>query len=71
MTPFTVTTTGYPAPHLTASALPSGVNFHDNGDGTATISGTPSGNARGTHIITLTATNSVGTTTQTFTLVVQ
>jgi len=71
MTPFTVTTTGYPAPNLSASTLPSGVNFHDNHNGTATISGTPSGSARGTHTITITATNSTGTVNQSFTLTVQ
>lgn len=39
---FTVTTTGSPSPALAESgALPSGVTFHDNGDGTATISGNP------------------------------
>ncbi|HEY1621539.1 MAG TPA: immunoglobulin domain-containing protein, partial [Streptosporangiaceae bacterium] len=39
---FTVTTTGHPAAALTESgSLPSGVTFHDNGDGTATLAGTP------------------------------
>jgi hypothetical protein len=37
---FTVTTTGYPVPALTKSgALPAGITFTDNGDGTATIAG--------------------------------
>ena len=37
---FGVTTTGWPLPSLTESgALPSGVTFHDNGDGTGTLSG--------------------------------
>jgi hypothetical protein len=42
---FTVTTSpGYPATAPTISrtgALPSGVTFTDNGDGTATLAGTP------------------------------
>ena len=39
---FTVTTTGNPAPAITSSgALPAGVTFVDNGDGTATLAGTP------------------------------
>jgi hypothetical protein len=38
---FTVTTTGTPAPALTESgALPTGLTFKDNGNGTATMSGT-------------------------------
>ena len=40
---FTVTTTGFPtATTLTETgALPAGVTFVDNGDGTATLAGTP------------------------------
>jgi Abnormal spindle-like microcephaly-assoc'd, ASPM-SPD-2-Hydin/Divergent InlB B-repeat domain len=41
---FTITTTGYPAPSLSispAGSLPSGLTFVNNGNGTATISGTP------------------------------
>jgi len=39
---FTVTTTGYPTPALTRTGtLPTGVSFADNGNGTATINGTP------------------------------
>ena len=39
---FTVTTTGFPTPTLSETgALPSGVTFTDNGNGTATLSGTP------------------------------
>ena len=39
---FTVTTNGYPLPGITESgALPIGVNFKDNGNGTAILSGTP------------------------------
>ena len=69
---FMVTTTaGYPtATVLTESgALPSGVSFTDNGDGTATIAGTPSDT--GNYPITITANNGVAPNpTQSFTLTV-
>jgi hypothetical protein len=69
MTPFTVTTTGFPVPTLTKTgALPAGVTFTDNGDGTATISGVPKATLGGTYAITVTARNEQGTVTQTFTL---
>jgi len=55
---FTVTTTGSPTPSLTESgALPPGVMFHDNGNGSGTLSGTPT--ATGTFNITFTAQNGV------------
>jgi len=39
---FTVTTTGYPTPSITeAGALPNGLAFRDNGNGTGTLYGTP------------------------------
>ena len=38
---FTVTTTGLLPMSLSINALPAGLTFHDNGNGTATISGTP------------------------------
>ena len=42
VTAFSVTTTGTPAPALTETgALPTGVTFVDNGNGTATLAGTP------------------------------
>jgi Putative Ig domain len=66
---FTVTTTGFPTPALTwTGALPAGVTFDDNGNGTATISGTPS--AGGSYPILITATNSTNTVSQSFTLAV-
>lgn len=66
---FTVTTTGNPKPALTVSgALPSGVTFVDNGNGTATISGTPT--APSTSSLGITAQNSKGTANQSFTLTV-
>ena len=68
---FKVTTSGTPAPALSHSGtLPSGVNFVDNGNGTATISGTPAAGTGGTYPVTITAMNSAGTVTQNFTLVV-
>ena len=58
---FTVTTTGAPAPVLSLSGtLPSGLVFKANSNGTATISGTPPANTRGTYAVTITATNGVG-----------
>ena len=51
-------------------ALPSGVTFTDNGDGTATLSGTPAADTGGTYTFTITATNVAGYTTQSFTLTV-
>jgi hypothetical protein len=67
---FTVTATGLPKPTLTeAGALPSGVVFVNNGDGTATLSGTPTASSAGTYHIVITAANDVGTAaTQQFTL---
>jgi hypothetical protein len=55
---FTVTTSGSPTPALTETgALPAGVTFNDNGNGTATISGTPSTSAIGPFAVTITAAN--------------
>ena len=66
---FTVTTTGAPTASLTETgSLPAGVSFKDNGDGTATISGTPASGSGGSYPIQITAANSVGGTTQSFTL---
>jgi hypothetical protein len=67
---FTVTTTGFPTPSITEKGtLPKGVKFLDNGNGTATLSGTPT--AKGTFSLTFTASNSVGSAaTQTFILTV-
>jgi hypothetical protein len=67
MAPFTVTTTGFPVPSLTRKgALPSGVTFTDNGNGTATISGVPS--TGGNYPILITATNAYGSSTQSLTV---
>ena len=67
---FSVTTTGYPAPSLAETgALPTGISFHSNGNGTATISGTST--VVGTSTLSIVATNATGSVTQTFTLTVK
>jgi large repetitive protein len=68
---FTVTSTGTPTASLTETGpLPAGVTFTDNGDGTATLGGTPT--AQGVFPLTITASNGVGSpATQSFTLTVQ
>ncbi|HXN09804.1 MAG TPA: hypothetical protein VN859_01070, partial [Steroidobacteraceae bacterium] len=67
-TSFTVTTSGFPTPSVAQSgALPTGVSFIDNHDGTATLSGTPG--AAGTFNLSLSASNGVGAAAvQSFTL---
>ena len=70
-TPFTttITTTGEQTAAITeAGALPAGVSLTDNGDGTATLAGTPGAGTGGSYPITITATNPTGTTTQAYTL---
>ncbi len=69
---FTVTTTGDPTPTLTETGnLPSGVSFIDNGDGTATIIGTPAAGTGGQYGFTIQASNGVTpNATQSFTLTV-
>ena len=67
---FTVTTTGLPFPGLSAVGdLPDGITFTDNGDGTATLAGTPTDG--GTYDFTIGASNGVSPdATQDFTLTV-
>ena len=70
---FTVTTTGVPAPAITrtGAALPSGVTFTDNGNGTGTLSGTPAAATNGSYAITFTAANgNLPNAVQSFTLTV-
>jgi len=69
---FSVTTTGFPAPGIGQSgALPGGVTFVDNGNGTGTLSGTPAKGTGGTYNLTFTAHNGVvSDATQNFTLTV-
>lgn len=58
---FTVTTTGDPTPGITETAfLPDGISFVDNGNGTATLSGTPGAlDAAGHYDLIITASNGV------------
>ena len=71
---FTVTTVAHFPVAETISetgALPSGVTFVDNGNGTATLSGTPAAATGGVYVITITASNGVSpNATQSFTLTV-
>jgi streptogramin lyase len=70
---FTVTTTGSPLARLTVTSrpkLPRGVTFADNGNGTARLAGTPPPGSQGTYALTITASNSGGSVTQRFLLVV-
>ncbi len=67
---FSVSTTGQPAPSLTETgALPAGISFVDNGNGTAVFAGTPGVGSGGTYNLTLTAHNGTGSNaTVSFTL---
>jgi predicted RNA-binding protein with TRAM domain len=59
---FAITTSGAPTPTLSAvGALPSDVTFTDNGNGTATLSGTPASGNVGIYPLTITAHNGVAT----------
>jgi hypothetical protein len=70
---FTVMASGSPAPSLSVSGdLPDGVSFTDNGDGTATLAGTPAAGSAGGHSVTLTASNGIDPdATQMFMLTVE
>jgi hypothetical protein len=70
---FTVTTSGFPAAALSVTsspALPSGVTFKNNGDGTGTLAGTPPAGSQGSYLLTIKASNSAGTASQSFNLTV-
>ena len=69
---FKVMTTGSPIAAVTSTGtLPAGVTLVDNGNGTATLAGTPASGASGTYPLTLTANNGiVPNALQTFTLTV-
>lgn len=68
---YTVSTSGSPVPAITKKgALPAGVTFTDNGDGTATIAGTATRAAAGDYPLTLKAKNSEAIVTQSFTLTI-
>jgi hypothetical protein len=67
---FTVTTSSGGTPAITKSGqLPVGVSFTDNGNGTATLSGTPTGRSQGVYPLTFYA-NGGGFARQSFTLTV-
>ena len=67
-----MTTTGVPTSALTRDrGAAHGVTFVDNGDGTATLAGTPAAGTGGTYALTITAANGVlPDATQSFTLTV-
>ena len=69
---FPVTATGYPIVTLSETgALPAGVTFVDNGNATATLSGTPATGTAGSYPLTIGASNGIGTAaSQSFTLTV-
>jgi hypothetical protein len=70
---FKITATGLPAPALSATstpALPSGVSFTDNGDGTATLAGTPPQGSQGSYLLTIKAASTSGTASQSFLLTI-
>ena len=69
-TSFGISTTGYPVATFSHGALPSGLQFTDNGNGTATISGTPNPGSGGVYTVQVTATNSVGSPSETITIYV-
>jgi hypothetical protein len=55
-------------PNVTHSGTVRGLTYNNKGNGTATLTGTPT--TAGTYTLTITAKNSVGTAMQTFTLTV-
>ncbi len=69
---FAFNTSGFPAPAVKETGLlPAGVTFKNNGNGTATLKGTPLPGSGGVYKITITAANGVGSNaTQTLTLTV-
>ena len=68
---FTVTTSGSFTPLVQiASALPTGLTFHDNGDGTATIAGTPAVTTGGAYDLRINSSDGVTEAAQTFALTI-
>jgi hypothetical protein len=67
-----VAASGLPTPGLSESgSLPGGVRFVDNGNGTATLGGTPVAGSGGRYLLTITANNGIApSATQSFTLTV-
>jgi|SRR6202166_2925656 len=70
---FTVKTRGFPTATVSESgALPPGVGFTNNGNGTAALVGMPGNGSAGTYPIMINASNGVGSpASQSFTLVVR
>ena len=66
---YAITAAGYPAPVITAETTPAGLELTDQGDGTATLSGTPTGPAA-TSAVRITAASAVGEATAILTVVV-
>lgn len=63
--------TGYPVPALAESGtLPAGLTFTDNGNGTGEIAGTPAAASSGRYPVAITATSGLGSTSESFTIVV-
>jgi hypothetical protein len=66
---FNVKATGFPTPTLSIDeALPAGLTFTDHGDGTGALAGTPAAGTAGVYPVTVRASNSKGTATQTLTI---
>ena len=57
---FAVTTIGSPTAAISQTGLPASLSFNDNGDGTASITGTPTVADAGPHTVVLTATSPIG-----------
>jgi RTX calcium-binding nonapeptide repeat (4 copies)/Putative Ig domain len=72
-TSFLITSTGFPTPRLNETGtLPAGIIFTDDGDGAATLAGTPAADSFGTYDLTITATNGISpSATQSLALIVQ
>lgn len=72
---FTITASGTPAPYIGLApdrSLPMGVSLVDNGDGTATLSGTPANGSAGTYALRFIASGPIAPdASQNFTLTVQ
>ena len=69
---FTVGAGGFPVPTISrhgGARMPAGLALTDNGDGTATVSGTPTGRPT-TRLVTLRAVSSSGSATRVLTVVV-
>jgi hypothetical protein len=68
---FAVRARGFPVPALTeGGAIPQGLTWTDNGDGTATLAGAPGVAQGGVYKLTFTAASVTGTSAQSFTLTV-